>query len=201
MKILFSILFIAMVMGIVAHGSIQDDGRTSAEYARQLSSSDPGIRQSGAEGIARLAAVEQKKLVEGYLLEEKDKRVRLALNWALYRLGKSETLFPIVRDLDSSRHDQATEYLLKLDGPEPLYLFLKQELQSPKLTARIIEVLGQIGNTETLDKIQPFAAHYDPRVAEAAKTATEKIQQRLTQPQPDVKTRPRVVSHGEPQSP
>src|SRR5215472_8368950 len=99
----------------------------SAHYSQMLSSPDPVTRQTGAEALARLAAVDQKKMVEGYALQEKDKRVKLALNWCLYRFGKSEALFPVVRDLDSNRHDQAAGYLAQLESPEPLYLFLRQD--------------------------------------------------------------------------
>jgi HEAT repeat protein len=177
---------------------VQDEATTAqtdaASYAKQLSSSDPFTRQAAAEALARLAAVNQRKLVEGYVLEEKDKRVRLALHWALYRMGKNEALFAIVRDLDSSRHYQAAEYLMRLDSPEPLYLFLKQDNTSAKAKARLIEVLGRIGDASTLDQLKPFADSFDPRIAEATQLSMREIQQRLAQPQPDVKGRPRVVS-------
>src|SRR5215470_10045797 len=114
---LVAFLTLALIVGAVGSNTAvaQDDefdGREAARrLAKQLGSSDAPTRRAAAEALAKLAAVEQKKLVEGYVLQEKDKRVRLALNWALYRMGKSETLFEVVRDLDSSRHDQAIEYL------------------------------------------------------------------------------------------
>ena len=54
-----------------------------------------------------IAASDQRKLVEGYQLQEKNKEVRLALDWALYRMGRSEMLYRIVDELDSGRQDQA----------------------------------------------------------------------------------------------
>jgi len=166
----------------------------ATHYARQLSVGDAPTRQAAAEALARLAAIEQKKLVEGYVLQEKDKRVRLALNWALYRMGKSETLFQIVHELETSRYDQALDYLTQLDSPDPLYPFLSQQNTAPKITQRVLQVLGERGNAETVDKINPLLDHYDPQVAAAAKVAAEQIQNRLSQPQPDVKTRARVVT-------
>jgi HEAT repeat protein len=165
----------------------------SAQFARQLSSSDPLTRQAAAEALARLAAVDQKKLVEGYVLEEKDKRVKLALSWALYRMGKSMMLFSVVRDLDSARHDQAADYLAQLESPEPLYTFLRQENMTPKVTARLLEVLGRVGDGETLVQIKPLAGSFDPKVAEAAQSAANMIQHRLDQPQEPVQTRPRIT--------
>jgi HEAT repeat protein len=205
MRLLFAFaIFLFVACGSIAQSSAQDESTDtralSAQYAKELSSFDPLARQAAAEGLARLVALDQKKLVEGYLLEEKDKRVRLALNWALYRMGKSETLFQIVRDLDSPRHDQAAGYLARLESPEPLYVFLPQDNTPAKVKMRLLEVLGQIGNAETLDQIKPFTESFDPKISQAAQFATNQIQHRLDQPQPAVKTRPRVVGNGQPPS-
>jgi HEAT repeat protein len=170
-----------------------DSAANSAQFARQLSSNDPLARQAAAEALAKLAAVDQRKLVEGYALEEKDKRVKLALSWALYRMGKSMMLFSVVRDLDSGRHDQAADYLAQLESPEPLYTFLRQENMTPKVTARLLEVLGRVGDAETLVQIKPLAASFDPKVAEAAQSAANMIQHRLDEPQQPVQTRPRTT--------
>jgi len=198
--ILLAVVLLFSVDVARAQSSSQSDSSDasldSTQYARQLAIGDAPTRQVAAEALARLAAVEQKKLVEGYALQEKDKRVRLALNWALYRMGKSETLFQIVRDLDSPRYDQALDYLTQLDSPDPLYLFLTQDNTPPKVTLRILQILGESGNSETLEKIKPFTDHYDPHVAAAAKVAVDQIQNRLAQPRPDVKTRPRAVTRG-----
>jgi HEAT repeat protein len=169
----------------------------SAQYAKQLSSLDPLTRRAAAEALARLAAVDQRKLVEGYVLEEKDKRVRLALHWALYRMGRSAALFQVVRDLDSSRHEQAADYLAQLESPEPLYLFLRQDNTTIKVKGRLIEVLGQIGDNNTLAEIKPFADSFDPKVAAAAQSSMKQIEERLSQSQPPGKSRPRVVGKGE----
>lgn len=178
-----------------------DSRANSSELAKQLSSAEAIVRQRAAEALARLAAVEQKKLVEGYLLEEKDKRVRLALNWAVYRMGKSPALFQIVRDLDSSRHDQAAGYLTQLEGPQPLYIFLKPEEITTKVTVRLLEVLGQIGNAETIAHIRPFTTFFDPKLAGTAQLAISQIEHRLAQPQPAAPTRPRSVRKPEQSSP
>ncbi len=48
------------------------DARSNpAEFAKQLGSTDPHLRQRSAEALARLAATDQRKLVEGYQLQEK----------------------------------------------------------------------------------------------------------------------------------
>jgi HEAT repeat protein len=170
-----------------------DDQSESAQYAKQLSSPDPATRQAAAEALARLVALNQKKLVEGYVLQEKDKRVRLALQWALYRMGKSTALFQIVRDLDSSRQDQAINYLSQIESGEPLYVFLREENTRPKVIVAVIDVLGRIGDAETLQQIKPFVDSPDPKVSEAAQLSTNMINHRLGEAQPGTKTRPRTI--------
>jgi len=97
----------------------------SASVSRRLSSRLASERRGAAEELARLAAVEHRRLVEGYRVQEKDDAVKNALDWALYRMGKSESLFPLVRSLDSKKHaGQAVGYLKQLDEPRPLYVFL-----------------------------------------------------------------------------
>jgi hypothetical protein len=176
------------------HGRQDDQGQSSAEIARQLSNTNATVRQKAAEDLARLVALDQKKLVEGYLLQEKDKRVKLALNWAIYRMGKSSVLFEIVRELDSGRHDQAVDYLSQLESVDALYVFLSQEKPRPKVVVGIIEVLGRIGDSNSLQQIKPFVDSFDPRIAEAAKSSSVSIQQRLDEPATVTKTRPRTIT-------
>ena len=205
--IVYSTLSLALIAGVCATTSAQSsadpvDARAdSSVVARQLGSRDPLVRQRAAEALARLAAVDQKKLIEGYQLQEKDKKVRLALDWALYRIGRSEALFRIVREVDSSRHDQAVSYLMQLDGPALLYPFLKQEDNQPKTTVGLLEALAQMGDSESLEMVRPFRDSFYPGVAEAAEIATEKIERRLAQTEIRTPTRPRTVDKTDQSSP
>ncbi|HEX8773761.1 MAG TPA: hypothetical protein VF735_09125 [Pyrinomonadaceae bacterium] len=153
--------------------------QSSAKVAGLLASSDPLERRHAAEELARTAATEQLRLVSGYRLQEKDARVRLALDWALYRMGKTETLFDIVRNLNSSRRVQAATYLAQLEGPEPLYVFLERVNDDTKIP--LLEVLARLGDEKTLERINPYASSYDPRIANAAQFAIREITRRQSQ--------------------
>ena len=156
-----------------------DARANTAELAKQLSDADPRVRQRSAEALARLAAADQKKLVEGYYLQEKNKEVRLALDWALYRFGKSEALFRIVHELDSGRQQQAIGYLSQLESPEALYPFLKKANNPPRVNAGLLKALAPIGNEQTLEVIKPYLESVQPYVAEAAESTTDEINKRL----------------------
>jgi len=171
------------------------DARTNAAgLAKQLSDADPNVRQRSAEALARLAAADQSKLVEGYYLQEKNKEVRLALDWALYRFGKSEPLFRIVHELDSGRQQQAIGYLSQLESPDALYPFLKKEKNPARVNVGLLKALAQIGNAQTLEVIKPYLESVQPYVAEAAENATDEINKRLSEGEASTtRSRPRVA--------
>lgn len=201
----FGLMLLACVAPMVARAQDDDDDgatvATAAPPARdemktliaQLGNRDPLIRQRAAEELATRADTEQLRLVDGYRVQEKNSRVKVALDWALYRMGKNESLFALVRALDSPQGDQAAAYLTQLDSPQPLYIFLNRTKRVAQV--RLLEVLGELGDAETLERIKPALESFEPTVALAAENATEQINARLSQqpadqPQP---SRPRQV--------
>ena len=170
------------------------DARSNpADFAKQLGSADALVRQRSAEALARLAATDQRKLLEGYHLQEKNKEVRLALDWALYRMGRAEALYRVVDELDSGRHDQAIGYLLELESPDLLYPFLKRSTNAPRINAGLLKALARIGDAQTLELIKPFRESHQPYVADAAEIAHDEIEKRIGEPVPETRARPRSV--------
>ena len=163
------------------------------EFTKQLNSPDAHVRQRSAEALARLAATDQLKLVEGYRLQESNKDVRLALDWALYRMGRTEALYRIVDELDSGRQAQAVGYLSELESPDVLYPFLQRSNNAPRITAGLLKALARIGDAQTLDIVKPFRESHQPYVAEAAEVAHDEIEKRLAEPAADMRARPRTV--------
>ena len=197
MKTICAVIFSLLVM-VSANGQQMPvdgvDARSDpAEFAKQLGSTDAHVRQRSAEALARLAATSQRKLVEGYQLQEKNKDVRLALDWALYRMGRAEALYRIVDELDSGRQNQAVGYLAELESPDVLYPFLKRSNNAPRINAGLLKALARIGDAQTLDLIKPFLESHQPYVAEAAETAHDEIEKRLGEPAPTTRARPRTV--------
>ena len=190
-------LFVLFVISISSQAQTPIDGvdarSNPAEFAKKLGSADALVRQRSAEALAHLAATDQRKLVEGYQLQEKNKEVRLALDWALYRMGRSEMLYRIVYELDSGRHDQAIGYLAELESPDLLYPFLKKTTNAPRINAGLLKALARIGDAQTLELIKPFRESTQPYVAEAAELAHDEIEKRLAEPAPEVRARPRTV--------
>jgi len=197
MKLIYAAGFVLLAMVSLNAQQAPIDGVDArsdpAEFAKQLGSTDALVRQRSAEALARLAATSQRKLVEGYQLQEKNKEVRLALDWALYRMGRAEALYRIVDDLDSGRQNQAVGYLSELESPDVLYPFLKRTNNAPRINAGLVKALARIGDVQTLDLIKPFRESHQPYVAEAAEVAHDEIEKRLGEPAPTTRARPRTV--------
>ena len=198
MKVILSFSVICVLFVGVSKGQQPIDGvdarSNSADFAKQLGSTDPLLRQRSAEALAQLAATDQRKLVEGYQLQEKNKEVRLALDWALYRMGRSEALYRVVSDLDSGRQEQAIGYLSQLESPDVLYPFLNKEKNKPRVTAGILKALAKIGDEHTLEVVKPYRESHEPYVAEAAEIAYDEIEKRLAATPTPTRARPRTVS-------
>ncbi len=171
----------------------------AADAAKQLIDRDPTVRQQAAEALARLAEPDWRRLTEGYRLQEKNARVRLALDWALYRMGKGEALYEIVRALDAARTAQAAGYLGTLETPQPLYAVLPRVNGNTQV--KLLEVFAQIGDSETLAQIKPLTTSFDPKITAAALRATDEITRRLAYQPATAPTRPRQVSKPKPPTP
>jgi hypothetical protein len=187
------LLILSCAAGVRAQSGEDEetDVNPGVAAAKQLTNRDPLLRQRAAEELAQLADPSNRKMLEGYRLQEKNARVKLALDWALYRIGKTEALFTVIRDLDSSRLNQASSYLTTLDAPDPLYMFL--ERMNGNTQVKLLEILAKIGDAGTLDKIKPYSESLDPKIAEAAQLATREIERRLEQTPVNTSTRPRQV--------
>jgi hypothetical protein len=175
------LLFAANASALAQDGSANPTAFDSATVARKLSSRSPLERREAAEALARAAAAEHRRLTEGYRAQEKDTRVRLALDWALYRMGKNEALFGVVSELDSKKTaEQAVGYLKQIESPEPLYVFLGRV--NGNTLIRVLEVLASVGDAATLERIKPYTEALDPGIADAAKFAEQEITLRLQEP-------------------
>jgi HEAT repeat protein len=196
----FTIFILSLIITTTINAQQQQpidgvDARSNpAEFAKGLGSTDSMVRQRSAEALAKLAATDQIKLVEGYQLQEKNREVRLALDWALYRMGRANALYRIVNELDSGRQQQAVGYLSELESPDVLYPFLKRTNNAPRISAGLLKALARIGDAQTLELVKPFRESHQPYVAEAAEVAHDEIEKRLSEPAAaTTRARPRTV--------
>jgi len=134
----------------------------------------PFYRRYGAEGIGRIGDKgEVGRLATAYL-REKDEEAKLAMSFALYRLGRDEHLLELAQG-----GDQGTSYLLELESSEvpKLYPYLRSEKDSVKV--RILNVVGLRGDGTALPVVEEFMGHKNADVVSAANLAVRRLRGRF----------------------
>lgn len=199
-KFYLSGCLVTLFAGSLSVGQISTPAQdNSSQVAASFSSPFPATRRRAAEELARIASADQKKMVEGFRLQESDKQVQLALDWALYRMGSTQKLLDLILALDTSRHEQAEGYLKQIESPEPLHAHLKRLKNKPR--ARLLEVLAITGSEQSLAFVRQYVNSADSVVAKAARNANRAITDRLAN-QPEVTTtRPRQTGEGQSSNP
>lgn len=146
-------------------------------FLEGLTSEGAFYRRYSAEGLGR--AGHQAALTElaRMHLSDSSGEVRLALSFALYRLGRTEHLDELVRH---ARKDQAYRYLLEMETGEitALYPYLKNA--GPGVAARLLEVIGLRADQSGLQVAEEMTHHADAEVVAAANLAIRRL--RANQP-------------------
>jgi HEAT repeat protein len=146
-------------------------------FVENLGDKDPDRRRYAVEGLARIADPRYMDQMSRLLLTEKDGGVKLALHFALYKMGSNANTQFIVRKLYTDQADQARAYLLEANDPADLY----PHIQSSNKTVRreVIAVLGRIGNRETIKELEPVARTSGTETANTATVAIKQIEWRI----------------------
>lgn len=171
--------------------SLIADERADQIFAENLISYDGDRRQHAVEGIARLAKPQYLDQMSQLLLTEDDAEVKLAKHFALYRMGSTPHLTYIVRKLDTDQAPQARAYLLEAN---PIDLYPHVHSSTKQIRQGVIEVLGRIGDAETVKELEPVVRNSSPSTADAATVAIKRIEWRMAgrpRASDDVMRRPR----------
>ena len=134
-------------------------------------------RGLGAEGLGRAGDPGFATEVARKYLAEESSDVKLAMSYALYRLGRDEHLVELV---DEVGKDQSYHYLLEMSSLEieKLYPYLHKTRTSTQM--RLINVLGLRATASALPIIQEMMESEDAEIASAANLASRRIQGRDT---------------------
>ncbi|RPJ56942.1 MAG: HEAT repeat domain-containing protein [Acidobacteria bacterium] len=131
-------------------------------------------RRYGAEGIGRIGDKGDVSTMATAYLREKDEEAKLALSFALYRLGRDEHLLELAQG-----GDQGSSYLLELESSEvpKLFSYLRSEKDSVKI--RILNVIGLRGDKTALSVVEEFMGYKNADVVSAANLAVRRLRGRF----------------------
>ena len=132
-------------------------------------------RGLGAEGLGRAGDQSLATEVARKYLAEESSNVKLAMSYALYRLGRDEHLVELVDNLGK---DQSYHYLLEMNSQEIEKLYPYLHKTGPSIQMRLISVMGLRAPASALPIIQEMMQSEDPEIASAANLAFRRIQGR-----------------------
>ena len=175
--------------------SLMADDRAEQIFAENMTSHDGDRRQHAIEGLARLAKAQYLDQISQLILKENDGDVKLADHWALYRMGSTPHLMYIIRKLDTDQAAQARGYLLESN---PVDLYSHVNSSNKEIRQGVIEVLGRIGDAETVKELEPVVRTSSASTADAATLAIKRIEWRMAgrpRASDDVLQRPRRAAN------
>jgi HEAT repeat protein len=161
---------------LVALAMIGDD-RAEQVFVENLTDKDASRRQSAAEGLARIGDQKYSDQISRLVLTEKNNDVKLAQQWALYKLGQRDQMRNIVPKLYSGQDDQAYAYLMEIEQVSDLYPYARSS--NLEVRRKVIEILGKIGDKATIAELQPVATSSSAETADMATVAIKRIEWRI----------------------
>src|SRR5262249_32698866 len=153
------------------------DPRSEKIFQDNLSVQDNDRKQYAVEGLGRMADKQYMDQLADLSKREDHTDVRLAAFWASYKLGYASNLQYVVNKLDTDQHEQARNYLLEVNSPADLFPFIQSS--NTKIRQRAIEVLGRIGDQQTIQELEPVMKSSNAETADIATLAIKRIEWRL----------------------
>lgn len=157
--------------------SLIGDEKAEQTFVENMTDNDADRRQYAIEGLARTAEPRYQDQISRLVLTEKHNDVKLAEYWALYKMGGSSNIQYVVRKLETDQEDQARAYLLE-SNPADLYPHINSSSRS--IRYKVIEILGRIGDQDTIKELEPVVRTSSPSTADVATVAIKRIEWRMS---------------------
>ena len=140
-------------------------------FEAQTDSGYPAHRQSAYEGLARTGTAKvTAPRIEGALASERDKRVRLAMSFALASAGRP--IAPVVDGvLDDDLAEQALEYLVEIGPAHAVDLAARLRDQDPVVRQHVAIALGFVGGPDASSALAAASTDTNADVRNAIEVA------------------------------
>ena len=157
--------------------SLIGDEKAEQTFVENMTDKDADRRQYAIEGLARIAEPRYLDQISRLVLTEKNGDVKLAEYWALYKMGSTANIQYIVRKLETDQEDQARAYLMESNAVD-LYPHVRSS--SKEVRQKTIEILGRIGNQDTIKELEPIVRTSSASTADTATVAIKRIEWRIS---------------------
>lgn len=158
--------------------SLIGDEKAEQTFVENMTDKDADRRQYAIEGLARIADPRYEDQISRLVLTEKNNDVKLAEYWALYRMGSVTNIQFVVRKLDTDQESQARAYLMEATSPADLFPYIRSS--SKEVSQKVIEILGRIGDQETIKELEPVVRTSSASTSDIATVAIKRIEWRMS---------------------
>ena len=158
--------------------SLIGDEKAEQTFVENMTDKDPDRRQYAIEGLARIADPRYQDQISRLVLTEKNNDVKLAEYWALYKMGSTSNIQFVVRKLETDQEGQARAYLMESTSPADLFPYIRSS--SKEIRQKVIDILGRIGDPETIKELEPVVRTSSASTADAATVAIKRIEWRMS---------------------
>jgi HEAT repeat protein len=147
-----------------------------ADLFRELvAEGDEHRKRLAIEGLARLQETSLLPAFKKDYQRESREDVRLALSFGITKLGDPAFLDGLVRALSSKHGKRCREYLLELGRPVLAELYEYLGDSDAEVRARLCEILGLMGDAETITRLSPMIGDPNASVSDSANRAIEQL--------------------------
>jgi len=143
--------------------------------AAQLLGSDPALKATAIEGLARLGQRSSLPAIQKAVENDRTERVQMAGTFAAVLLAEAPADLIAEGLIRARLHDQAFRYMVEI-APSRTSTFLRfAHDPDERMRVEIAEILGQAGDPAALSILERLTADTDAQVVAAAKRATARL--------------------------
>jgi HEAT repeat protein len=158
--------------------SLLGDPKSEQVFVENLDDKDGDRRQYAVEGLARIGEHRYLDQISRAILTEHNNDVKLAEYWAMYKMGKRDSLQDVIRRVPTVQGQQARQYLSEVDSPADLYPYIHSS--DREVSLETIKILGKIGDRDTIAELKPVVEGSGRKSADAATVAIKQIEWRIS---------------------
>jgi HEAT repeat protein len=143
-------------------------------FLKNLTSPDSEFRIISAEGLGRIADPKNTEQIARQFLNEKDEEVKLAMDFALFKLKRKEHMMNLIKAINI-HYDNVSSYIIELgeEGFAEISRYLPGLEKSVKI--KIIKILAASYNPSAIKYIEPYLNDPDIDIATASFEAVKKL--------------------------
>ena len=148
------------------------DPSTANLFVNGLQDERDFYRRCGAEGLGRMGDPAYVTEVARKYLRESSKSVKLAMGFAIFRMGRDEHL---VEMIDNVLKEQVFHYFLELSPQDIKKLYSHIESEKPEIRVALLEIVGLRGDQSALTIVERMAKHPNLDISASASLAARRL--------------------------